>query len=254
MRSWFLFVSLAIFSTALLAQLAGPTPGLKIVTIVHEPSAGDVGPYIAGLHIAGDVRTKNPNFDPLQPNGEAEFLPAYGNGKGYADELDSISDEFYAIGSTTTHELAVLLNTTGADITIDSTTITLASERPANDPEQAPEQSSPDGAASKEVFWFDPVSVTIPDGSSMPILMVRTKWGSSLDTSPRDYIWTFTFADTGANQFVVEAPITVPKVGGSNPSGCVSSENGYPTSVWLVAVGGLVAIVVRRKLLTKARA
>jgi hypothetical protein len=248
MRSWFLFVSMAAFSTALLAQVAGPTPGLEIVTVVHEPSASDVGPYISGLQIP------NPLYDPQQPNGEPQFLPAYGNGGGIADELDSISNEFYALGGTTTHDLAVLLNTTGADITIDSTTITLAASRPKNDVPTAPEQSSPDGSAVSTIYAYDAVSVTVPDGSSVPVFLISTKWKQSLDTSPRDYVWTFTFSDTGANPFVVEGDLEVPKVGGSNPTGCVSSEDGYPTGVWLVATGGLVAIILRRKLLKKARA
>jgi hypothetical protein len=118
----------------------------------------------------------------------------------------------------------------------------------------APEQSSPDGSAVSTIFAYDAISVTVPDGSSVAIFVIATKWKQSLDTSPREYIWTFTFSDTGANPFVVEGDLEVPKVGGSNPTGCVSSEDGYPSGVWLVATGGLVAIILRRKLLKKARA
>jgi hypothetical protein len=247
MRSWFLLSALAVFGSVLSAQAAGPTPGLEIVTIVHEPTANDVGPYISGLQIP------NPFYDPLQPNGEPEFNTAYGNGGGLADELDSISDEFYALGGTTTHDLAILLNTTGADIIVDSTTITLAASRPKKDVPQQPEQGSPDSSAVSTIYAFDQVSVTVPDGSSVALFLISTKWRQSLDTSPREYIWTFTFSDTGANPFVVEGDLVVPEVGGSDPSGCVSDPNGYPTSVWLLATGGIAAILYRRKRLAKAR-
>jgi MYXO-CTERM domain-containing protein len=257
MRTWFTLLAAALFSPVLLAQVTppGPTAGLEIVTIVHEPSASDVGPNISNIQVP------NPHYDPLQPNGEPEFMTAYGNGKGLADELDSISNEFYALAGTTTHDLAIILNTTGADIVVDSSTIQLAASRPAEDVPNAPEQSSPDGTAVSTVLAYSAtsltnpgVSVTLPDGSAVALFLVNTKWRTTLDTSPRDYIWTFTFNDTGGAQFVVEGPLTVPKVGGSNPTGCASSETGYPTGVWLLATGGLVAIVTRRKLLKKARA
>jgi len=251
MRSLFIFSALAVFSTILLAQ---STAGIEVVVVVHEPSASDVGPYIANLHNNNDPRCLNPDYDPLQPTGQPQYLPAYGNGNGLSNELDSISPEFYALGGTSTHDLAVILNTSGADITVDATTITLASSRPAKDVPSQPEQSSPDGSAVSEVFAYDPVSVTIPDGSSVAVFMVRTKWRQSLDTSPRDYVWTFTFTDTGGNPFVLDAPLTVPKVGGSNPTGCAASDDGFPHGVWLVITGGLTAIVIRRKLLQKAMA
>jgi hypothetical protein len=256
MRNWIALAALALFSPVVLAQATpGPTPGIEIVTIVHEPSAGDVGPNISAIQVP------NPKYSASNPNGQPEFLTAYGNGKGLADELDSISNEFYALAATTTHDLAIVLNTTGADIVVDSSTILLAASRPAKDVPTAPEQSSPDGTSVSTVLPYSAtsltnpgISVTLPDGNAVALFLINTKWRSSLDTSPRDYIWTFTFSDTGGNQFVVEAPLEVPKVGGSTGAGCVSGENGYPTGVWLVVTGGLVAIVTRRKLLKKARA
>ena len=134
MRNWFMIVALAAFATGLAAQVS---PGLDIVTVVHEPSATDVGPNIASK------TEPNPLYDPLQPNGEPQYLDVYGNGNGLSNELDSISTEFYALGGTTTHDLAVMQNTTGAPITIDTTTIVLAASRPAHDVALAPEQSSP---------------------------------------------------------------------------------------------------------------
>lgn len=250
MRSWFLFIALAAFGTVLMAQ---PTPGLSIETVVHEPSASQVGPYIAGLQI------QNPNYDPLQPTGEPEFVTAYGNGKGPGDELDRVSDEFYALGGTTTHDLAVLTNNTGADITIDCTAnggngFQLLASRPKNDPPDAPEQSSPDGGAPSMIYPVDMNSVTVPNGSAVAVFVIATKWRQSLDTSPREYIWTFQFLDTGAASYEVEAPLLVPEVGGSNPTGCATNEDGLPTGLWIIAGGALAAYTTRRKLLKKARA
>ncbi|MCB9935416.1 MAG: hypothetical protein H6840_06965 [Planctomycetes bacterium] len=242
MRYWFLLVAVA-FSTALAAQ---PTPGLAITTVIHEPTAGDVGPYISGLTIP------NPFYDPLQPNGQPATFPVYGNGKGIDNELDSISDEFYALGNTTTHDLAIVLNTTGAPITVDSTTIVLAGERPRNDVSAAPEQSSPDGSAPHTIYPYDAVSVTIPDGSAVALFLIVSKWRDSLDTSPREYIWTFTFDDTGATTYTVEGDLLVPKVGGDSGSGCATSNEGYPQGLWILAAGGIAAITTRRKLLKKA--
>lgn len=252
MRSWFLFIAAAAFGTALLAQV---TPGLSIDIVIHEPTATDVGGYIAAQTVV------NPNYDPLQPNGEPQFLPAYGSGKGIADELDSISGEFYALAGTTTHDLAILRNDTGAAIDIDTASVVyggsgfaLASSRPARDVSNAPEASSPDGTAVSVIYPYDPATINVPNGSSVAIFLIATKWRLSLDTSPRDYIWTFNFDDLGATTYTVEGALTVPKVGGSNPTGCVSSPNGFPHGIWLLASGGLVAIVTRQRRLKKAKA
>lgn len=255
MRSWFLFITAAAFGTVLAAQ---PTAGLSIDTIVHEPSASQVGAHIAG------IQTPNPNYDPLQPNGQPQFLNVYGNGKGYDNELDRVSDEFYAIGGTTTHDLAVLTNNTGSDITIDCTYLAgvngqdtggfqLLSSRAKNDPPNAPEQGSPDGAAQHYIYPFDPVSVTVPNGSSVAVFLIRSVWRQSLDTSPREYIWTFEFQDLGATSYTVEGDLLVPPVGGSNPTGCATSNDGLPSGLWVLAGGALAAYTTRRKL-KKARA
>ena len=249
MRSWFLFAALAAFGTALAAQ---PTPGLSIDTIVHEPTASQVGPFIVTQQVP------NPNYDPLQPTGEPQFLPAWGSGGGPGDELDGVSDEFYALGGTTTHDLAVLTNNTGADITIDCTAnggagFQLLASRPKNDPPSAPEQSSPDGGAPSLIYPFDATSISVPNGSAVAVFLIATKWRQSLDTSPREYIWTFQFVDTGATSYEVEGALLVPEVGGSNPSGCASSPDGFPHGLWIIAGGVIAAYTTRRKLL-KARA
>lgn len=250
MRSWILFMALAAFGTVLAAQ---PTPGLSIDTVVHEPSGSQVGPFIQMQTVP------NPHYDPLQPNGEPQFLPAWGSGNGAGDELDRVSDEFYALGGTTTHDLAVLTNNTGSDITIDCTAnggagFQLLSSRPKNDPPSAPEQSSPDGGAPSLIYPFDGNSVTVPNGSAVAVFLIATKWRQSLDTSPREYIWTFQFVDTGATSYEVEADLLVPEVGGSNPTGCATNDDGLPTGLWLLAGGALAAYTTRRKLLKKARA
>ncbi|MCB9895160.1 MAG: hypothetical protein H6839_11970 [Planctomycetes bacterium] len=246
MRNWFIIVALAAFATGLAAQVS---PGLDIITVVHEPNTNDVGPYIAGLQIP------NPFYDPLQPNGQPQYNNVYGNGKGLSNELDSISPEFYALGATTTHDLAILQNTTGAAITIDATTIQLAGERPKNDNPDAPEQSSPDGSAVHVIYPYDQVSITIPDGNAVALFLITSGWRDQLDTSPREYIWTFTFSDMSGTPFTVEAPLVVPKVGGDVGSGgCASDPDGYPEGLWILATGGIAAIVIRRKLLEKARA
>ncbi|MCA8912043.1 MAG: hypothetical protein KDB82_10080 [Planctomycetes bacterium] len=252
MRSWFLFIAAAAFGTALLAQV---TPGLSIDIIIHEPNATDVGGYIAAQTVV------NPNYDPLQPNGEPQFLPAYGNGGGISDELDSISGEFYALGGTTTHDLAVLRNDTGAAIDIDTASavyggagFALASSRPAHDVPNAPESTSPDGSAVSIIYPYDPATINVPNGSSVAVFLIATKWRQSLDTSPREYIWTFNFDDGAATTYTVEANLLVPKVGGSNGGGCVSDPDGFPTGLWILATGGLVAIVTRQKVLKKLKA
>ena len=246
MRNWFLILLVTASASGLAAQV---TPGLAISTVVHEPTAADVGPYIAGLQIP------NPFYDPLKPDGQPEFNTAYGNGGGLSNELDSINGKFYAIANTTTHDLAILLNTTGAAITIDATTIQLAAERPVKDVAVAPEGSSPDGGKIQTIYGTDLVSITVPDGASVPIFLINTKWRNQLDTSPRNYIWTFTFDDLGGTTYTVEAPLTIPKVGGDVGSGgCVTNPDDYPSGLWLVATGGLVALVTRRKLLRKVKA
>jgi hypothetical protein len=253
MRSWFLFIAAAAFGTALLAQV---TPGLSIDVIIHEPTATDVGGYISTQTVL------NPNYDPLQPNGEPQYLPAYGNGNGISDELDSISNEFYALGGTTTHDLAILRNDSGADIDIDTASavyggagFALTASRPAHDVPDAPESTSPDGSATSLIYPYDAATINVPNGSSVAVFLIATKWRQSLDTSPREYIWTFNFDDLSATTYTVEGRLKVPEVGGDvGNGGCISDPNGFPTGLWILATGGLVAIVTRQKKLKKSRA
>ena len=249
MRYW-LMVLATVFSGSLAAQIVA-TPGLSFDVIVHEPTQAQVGPRIAG------ITENNPSF-PGVP-GAPEFTNVYGNGKGYSNELDRVNRTFYAIGGTSTHDLAVLRNDTGGDISIDFSTniegFDLANSRPKFDNPAAPEQSSPDPAAPQNLYCYvngavDPL--VIPNGGTAPVFLIRTKWRQSLDTSPRDYIWTFRFFDlnSGTTMFV-EGDLLVPPVGGSNPTGC-ATNNGPHRGLWLLAGGALVAYISRRKLLQRA--
>jgi len=241
MRKILLAASMAIFSGSLSAQLA-------INTVIHEPSATDVGPFISLQTVP------NPDYNPLQPNGQPQFLPAYGSGKGLSNELDSISPEFYALASTTTHDLAVVTNNSGADIVVDGTSIQVAQIRPKRDVAAAPEFANP-GALSINLIPYDGVSFTIQNGTSAAAWVLVIKWAASLDTSPRDYIITFQFTDTATSTAVtVDAGLTVPKVGGDtgNGSGCASGDNGGPQGLGLLAGSGMAAIVVRRRLFQRA--
>jgi hypothetical protein len=249
MRSWFLFMAMAALGTALAAQ---PTPGLSIDIVVHEPSTDQVGPYIAG------IQDPNPNYDPLQPTGEPQFISVYGNGKGYHNELDRVSDELYAIGGTTTHDLVILTNNTGSDITINTNAFggqgfDLGLTRAKGQPLTTQEAGTPDPAASHQIYPYEQNSILVPNGGSVPVFLFRTKWRNQLDTSPREYIFPFLFEDQGGQPFEVEADLLVPPVGGSNPTGCASSPGGFPHGLWIIAGGAMAAYTTRRKLLKKAR-
>lgn len=234
-----------IFAGALAAQAAA-TPGLRITQVLHEPGAGAVGPYIDSLTIP------NPNQGiPGQP---ATFK-VYGNGKGYHNELDDVDEKFHAIASTTTHQLAVLENNTGADIIIDVATIVLSAINPINSPISAPEAQlqflTPAGHTTY-VYGFDQNAVSVPNGSSVSVWLWVAKWGEALDTSPRDYICVWTFTDTvSATTMVVNGDLTIPKAGGGDGSGCVANPRQSPVGLMLLAAGGMVAIVTRRKLFAR---
>lgn len=239
MRIWFMFLAVSFFASVAMAQ---PTAGLSIDTVIHEPSADEVGPYIQSIQV------QNPNFDPLQPNGEPEFHNVYGNGKGLT-HLDDVSSEMYALGGTTTHDLIILTNNTGAQIIIDGASIQIAQIRPATDVDGAPEQASPDPAAAPEIYPFVNGNIDVPDGSSTSVWLVTTKWADMLDTSPRDYIVTFQFDDTNSgNTMIVEADLWVPTVGGNDGSGCtVSPKQELPKGLLLLATGVMAAYVYRRR-------
>lgn len=236
----------ATFASVLAAQ-AGATPGLAITQVLHEPSSSEVGPYISSLTIP------NPNQGiPGQP---ATFN-VYGNGSGYSNELDNVDDKFHAIASTTTHQLAVLENNTGADIIIDVATIVLSAINPTVSPVSAPEAqllfNTPPGHMTY-VYGFDQNAVSVPNGSAVSVWLWVAKWGESLDTSPRDYICVWTFTDTvSATTMVVNADLTIPEAGGGEDGGgCVVENGGSPTGLLLLAAGGMAAIVMRRRLFAR---
>ncbi|MBX3474319.1 MAG: hypothetical protein KF754_08045 [Planctomycetes bacterium] len=240
--SKFLFASLALFAGSLAAQAT-------ITTVIHEPSAADAGPTL------GAATVVNPDYNPLQPNGQPQFLPLIGNGSGISNELDSISDEFYALGGTTTHDLAIMTNNTGADITVDPTTLVVAQIRPKVSPPGAPEQANP-GLLVQNVYGFSNAQFTIANGASGVLLLLVTKWMGSLDTSPRDYIITFQFNNTapGGGPITIDAPLTVPKVGGNNSSGgcTVATSGGMPRGAAILAGASAVAILTRRRIFKRA--
>lgn len=248
MRMIWLAVVVAAFGCGLAAQ--------RIKSVVHEPAASDVGPYIVTqLYV-------NPNYDPLQPNGEPQFLPVYGNGQGIYDELDSISGEMYALAATTTHDLIVLSNnaTNAVNMIIDCdptsvTYISVSSIRPKNNVAAAPEQDNP-GFVTQTIYGCDGTSLNVPAGSTVAAWLVVTRWFDLLDTSPREYIVTFQYNDltpvTGGLK-TVEVPLIVPEVRGGQGGGCVvSGDRSLPMGVTLIAGGAAVALISRRKRLRRA--
>lgn len=257
----FLMLASLVFGAGLSAQL---TAGLSIDQVIHEPNDTEAGPFLSSLTIA------NPHYDPTRDldtdgfddtTGEPQFLPLIGNGNGL-HSLDSVSPEMYALAKTTTHDLIILTNNTGADVIVDLdfTTpspgaLTISQTRAAVSPASAPEQALPDPTANLTIFGYDPAAVSVPNGSSVAIALIVTKWAARLDTSPRDYFVEFTFTDlASATVMRVEAALTVPYSDGADSSTACTSHNGpLPRHLLLLIGGGAVAIVTRRKLL-KARA
>lgn len=254
--------ALAVFGSCLSAQL---TVGLSVDSVIHEPNETEAGPFLSSQTIA------NPHFDPTNDadsdgfddtNGEPALLPLIGKGEGLS-HLDSVSPEMYALANTTTHDLIILTNNTGADLIVDmdfttpsAGAIAISSTRAAVSPVTAPEQSSPDPAATMRLFGYDPAAVSVPNGSSVAIVMVVTKWARMLDTSPRDYYVEFTFTDLASATIMrFEASLTVPYANGAESSGgCTSHDGPLPKGLALVIGGSMVACIFRRKLLEKARA
>lgn len=253
MRKILVIALIVVFGSALSAQL---TPGLSVQTVIHEPSATEVGPFLSSQMVA------NPFYDELQPNGEPEFLPLYGNGSGL-HHLDSVSGEFYALANTSTHDLCILTNSTTSDIIVDLDYATpspgalaLTGRRAAVNPENAPQQDTPDPVATLNIHGFDPAAVSVPAGSSVAIFLLITKWGPRLITSPRDYFLEFSFTDIATGtEMSFEAKLTVPKSGGEEGgSGCVATNGRFPRGLLLVMGGSMFAMLTRRELLRKARA
>lgn len=227
-RALVLFAAV-LFSGAAFAQFT-------ITQVVHNPTASEVGTVIAAL--PADI----PPPAPIPPAGVAPNN-AYGDGKTYHNELPRVSAEFYAMGGKTTHDLAYLRNGSAADIIVDTTTIGIAS-KPAKDVKAKPEQADP--GILQAFIHGTAGSVTIPAGSELALFLWVVRWNSSLDTSPRDYDLTITMTDTAsATQITATARLTVPEVGGTDGSGCVTDGNGSPTALILLALGGMVAILPR---------
>lgn len=250
--------AMALFGGLLAAQ---STPGIAVTKVVHEPEGADVGPFILTQVLP------NPDYDPLQPTGQPQFIPAWGNGRGLSNELDSISSELYALGGTTTHDLCVMTNTTGADLLIDTRVppigpgpgVVVTGMRPAIQLPSAPEQISP-GHSQMFVIPYDQSQVAVPNGSTVAVWMLVTKWFSQLDTSPRDYFVTFQFNNiaptppgpNGPGPKVVDVPLTVPRKNNAKSGGCVASESGLPQGVALLAGGTMYALTRRRRIRVSA--
>ncbi len=259
MRRIFVILMASGFAAVLGAQATTIT-GLSVNSVIHEPSKTEAGPYLSSLQVV------NPAYDSLQPTGEPQFLPLIGNGKGL-HFLDSVSGEFYALGGTTTHDLCILTNNSGADVIVDLDygvpnitppspgRLMLTSTEAAVNPAEAPQQASPDPTATLSIYGYDASAVSVPNGSSVAIFLLVTKWANYLDTSPRDYILTFNFIDVATgNPATFTANMTVPKAGDEEGGGCQASNSNLPAGFALVAGGAMAAIVFRRKLLEKARA
>ncbi|MCF6228203.1 MAG: hypothetical protein L3J82_05990 [Planctomycetes bacterium] len=218
------------------------TPGVTGTTIIHEPSASEVGPYISGIMV--------PNPDYTLNNGQPEQVPVYGNGKGLSN-LDTVSGELYALAGTTTHDLLIITNATGAVITMNGvmTTLQVGAPRPKYDYAQAPENGQPGWVAGPVLYPYDNTSVSIGIGSSAAAILVVTRWMTSLDTSPRDYIIPIQFEDLASSTtMVVEVALTVPYTDNATGSGCCTlSKGGLPAGLLLIAGVALAAVLRRRR-------
>jgi hypothetical protein len=186
--------------------------------------------------------------------------------------VDSVSPEFYALAGTTTHDLFYVSNTSGSDVQIDldpgsAGQLNLVQIRPIKSPTLAPEAPSPDSLATSFIGFGEGVAVTganclvgvsggavsVPNGSTVVVGMLKIKWGRFLDTSPRDYILTFEFTEVSSGvRSAFEAKMTVPK-SDSQESGCVASDSSIPRGLLVVVGGGMAAMVTRRKLLRSPR-
>lgn len=234
---------LSCITVACLAVLFGGTASAqyRVTQVLHEPTAADVGPVIAAL--PADIPPPTPaGGGPIPPAGVAPNN-AYGNGRPYHNELPRVSAEFFAMGGTTTHDLAYLRNDSANDITVTTNTIAITS-RPKKDVASKPETADPGLVA--QFIHGTAASVTIPAGTELSLFLLVTKWLPTVDTSPRDYILTITMQDTvSASTITATAAMTVPKVGGDD-SGCVVSDgDGSPAGLILAAMGAMAAILPR---------
>lgn len=231
---WLMFGAAAIFAGAAFAQFT-------ITQVIHEPTATDVGPVIAVMAPTGIfVPPASAPGNPLPPAGTAPNN-VYGNGRPFHNELPRVSAEFYAMGGRTTHDLAFMRNASGADIIVDTTTIAIVIT-PAKDVKTKPEGANPGLIA--QVFFGTATTVAIPNGAELALFLLVTKWLPTVDTSPRDYNMAITMTNTvTGTPITANGMMTVPEVGGSEGSGCVSDGNGSTGGLILLALGGMLAIV-----------
>ncbi|MHC4841490.1 MAG: MYXO-CTERM sorting domain-containing protein [Planctomycetota bacterium] len=243
----YILALIAVSFAGVLCAQSNATPGVTCDVVIHEPTAAQVGPYIAGL-----PQEPNPDYTPT--NGQPQFLDIYGDGKGLAN-LDTITNHMYALAGTTTHDLIFITNSTAAAINFNGAQppVVLA-PRPKYDYAQAPENGQPGWFAPPTLYVFDSGAFSIGVGASSAAILVRTKWMGNLDTSPRDYIIPIQFQDLGppVSAMVVDVALTVPYMDNANGSGgCAVSKGNLPTGLALIGGAALVAILRRRRKLAK---
>ena len=235
MRKYLALMGLAI-AAVLAGGLAAQSNGLAVSSVIHEPTGTEVGANIEPQTIL------NPDYDLGPPPRGVEFLPVWGNGRGLGT-----SGELHARGGTTTHDLVFFVNNGTADITIDTSTLALSTTAPKYDNPQKPEATQPGWRTPPVIYEFDLNPILIQVGATAALFMVRTQWKSMLDTSPRDYIFTFEMLDTtSSTTLLVDVPLTIP-TGDDDGGGCISTGNGAPHGLVLLLASGLFALARRRR-------
>jgi hypothetical protein len=228
-----------------LAAQGTPTAGLSIDVVMHEPSRAtleDVAPYILSI--------ERPHPDAGLPGVPSDAMTGiWGNGRGLK-HLPDVTDHFYALAGTTTHDLAFLTNTTGSDINIDVSSFAITNRWAIGD-DSGLESVFPDMVAVPEIVPpIDPSGgsqISIPNGAEGVLFMMRTRWRDRLDTSPREYGIEFSFTMNGSTESV-HAVLKVPKVS-DRETGCTASPNRFPTGLLLLGAGAMAAYVQRRRIL-----
>jgi len=226
-----------VAATGLAAQIT-PTAGLSIDTVIHEPSTSEVGPHISGIEVP------HPNAG---IPGYPDFTNVYGNGNGL-HHLPDVTDHFYALGGTTTHDLAYLTNNTGSQITVVMTSLTIAERRANVGPDATSEANFPDPTAQPNLYPYNTGGITIPNGAEAPLFLMATRWRQRLDTSPREYFIVFSFQDQDSNTTMfVESLLRVPSVD-DRDGGCTVRRNNMPTGLLFIGFGAMAAYVTRRRI------
>jgi hypothetical protein len=254
-------------AASLAAQASILNPLLSIERVIPEPSSSQVGDFLRVQTVL------NPDYDPnkdpeltgVDSDGNVRDLPIYGNGRGLRF-LPNETDHFYALGGTTTHDLAYMRNRSSEEIVIDPQYIwptgvgfEISNRRPAIDVDGAPENPTPDLAAVPEIIPFSNQPIVVPGGAEVPIFLMRTRWRQRLDTSPREYYWTFTFWDTNLNapaggEQSVEGRLVVPKTSDME-GGCTATRGRqFPGGLLVLGAGAGVAWFSRRRLFEPRKA